>query len=202
MIFKDYTDTGRVYHIVGLNDLQKCLSNGINYDDKKTYENKYVRFHKYFDDYKVKEIPSWVMRHKAIYASLNFQEAHKWHSHTAILGISINEDRSWVCNENIANFLFEPFILQDIEGFSEAGEFIKANGSKVTEDYWNASTSFKENLYKRNDLKEGYDAEILIMHNIPPTDIECLMIISDHKVMSCGEWRKFLKSNNLNYKFC
>ncbi len=202
MLYNDYIATNRVYHVVSLNDLDKCLNEGIHFDDKGTYQSKYSRFHKYFDDNKIENIPDWVVRQKAIFASLNFKNNHKWHSHSALLSIKINENKSWICNENIANFLFEPFVLQETRGFSEAYGFIHDNGKKIVKDYWVNSTSFTENLKKRNDLKEGYDAEVLIMHDIPPSDIECLLIISDHRIMSCEEWKSFFRSRELNYKLC
>jgi len=65
---------------VSIVDLEKTLAEGIRFDDKKTYYYKYYNFHDYFDRYKTSDIPSWVLRKKAIFASMNFKENHSWHS--------------------------------------------------------------------------------------------------------------------------
>lgn len=195
MFFKDYEETKVVYHIVSLEELEKCLKEGINYNDKCTYNAKYKNFHQYFDMYKNDNIPQWVERKKAVFASLNFDNSHKWHSHTAILKLTIDESMCWICNENIANFLYEPIALMNMEGFYEAKEYIENNVERVVRDYWKNSCSFKENKIHRYDFNEGYDAEVLILHHIPAKNIECCKIISDHKMMNFSEWKEFFRNS-------
>lgn len=202
MIFKDYMDTGLVYHIVTITDLKSVLTKGLQYNDKATYQSKYCKFHQYFDDKKNSAIPPWVQRSRAIFSSMNFEEGHQWHSHSAILGLHIKEDLCWICNENIANFLYEPLMLQDTPGFEEAALFISRYGEKAAKDYWSCSLSFKENLIARNDKKAGYDAEVLILHDIPPEDIELLSIASDHRYMEVNKWKEAFHKNELNYSKC
>lgn len=202
IIFKDYTETKRIYHVVTLTDLKKTMDNGIRFDDKNTYKNKYFDFHSFIDKNKPVNIPDWVVRSKAIFGSLNFKSEHLWHSHSAILGIKIDETRCWVCNENIANFLYEPLILKDIKSFEDASGFIERNGKRIAQDYWTSSCSFSQNLIERRDRKRGYDAELLVLHDIPPEDIEILYIVSDHKYMEVKAWRDFFKKNNLIYSNC
>lgn len=191
MKLADCAGQGYAYHVVNIIDLKRTLAEGIRFDDKTTYDSKYYDFHSYFDYYKPKAIPDWVERKKAIFASICFDQGHKWHSHSAILRIKILEGRCWVCNENLANFIYEPFILRHMEGFDNAREYIEANGKALVEEYWRNSLSYKDNLVKRNHKKEGYDAEILVMHPIPPEYIECLYIVSDHRIMTYKEWQDF-----------
>lgn len=179
--------------MVNIIDLKKTLSEGLSFNDKKTYASKYYDFHSYFDSFKPPIIPAWVERKKAIFASLNFREEHVWHSHSAVLKLRINPVRCWICNENIANFIYEPFILQHLNGFDAAREYMLKNGRKVVEEYWSLSLSYNENLKKRYDKREGYDAEVLVLHDIPPEDAECLYIVSDHEIMSFDEWRDIFK---------
>lgn len=202
MIFKDYMDTGLVYHIVTITDLKTILTKGLQYNDKATYQSKYYKFHQYFDSKKTSSIPSWVERSKAIFASMNFEKEHQWHSHSAVLGLHIKEELCWVCSENIANSLYEPLILQGTPGFEEAALFVKRQGPQIVEDYWNSSLSFKENLKVRNDKKAGYDAEVLILHDIPPEDIELLYIASDHRYMEANKWKEVFRNNELDYTTC
>ncbi|OGO77658.1 MAG: hypothetical protein A2Y23_11935 [Clostridiales bacterium GWB2_37_7] len=202
MLFRDYTATKVVYHVVTITDLEKTLKNGIRFHDKATYKSKYHEFHSFFDERKPDRLPDWVMRSKSVFASLNFKNDHIWHSHSAVLSIKIKEDLCWVCNENIANFLYEPLMLGHVEGFDSAKEFIIKKGSRVAEDYWNCSLSFIENLKQRKDKKAGYDAEVLIMHDILPKDIELLFIASDHRCMEANKWKDFFQSNQLNYTNC
>lgn len=187
--FKDFAQEGYVYHVVNIIDLKKALNEGLGFDDKKTYISKYYDFHSYFDSFKPPSVPGWVERKKAIFASLNFKEGHTWHSHSAVLKVKIDPERCWICNENIANYIYEPFILQHINGFTAAREYISKNGRKVVEEYWAVSLSYMENLNIRHDKREGYDAEVLILHDIPPRDIQCLYIMSDHEVMSFDDWK-------------
>ncbi|MGE5630865.1 MAG: hypothetical protein ACM3TR_07180 [Caulobacteraceae bacterium] len=196
IIFQDFAGEGYVYHIVNIIDLKKTMSEGIRYDDKKTYASKYYDFHSYLDSYKPLGIPEWVERKKAIFTSFNFKNNHTWHSHSAVLRVRIEKSRCWVCNENIANFIYEPFILQHMAEFGSAGSYISGNGLKIVQEYWNTSLSYIENLEKRYDKREGYDAEILVLHDIPPQNIECLYIISDHKMMTFKEWQDVFKPEN------
>lgn len=188
MTFEDFSVTGALYHVVSIIDLEKTLAEGIHFDDKITYFDKYYDFHNYFDKYRTDNIPYWVVRKKAIFASMNFKEDHNWHSHTALLKVKVDTKKCWVCNENKANILFEPFILQNIKGFEEAKKFIEEKGAKMVEEYWLDSLSMDENMRVRRDKEKGYDAEVLIFHDIPPEDIECLFIISDHSIMSPDKW--------------
>lgn len=194
--FEDLSQQRYLYHVVSIIDLEKTLNEGISFDDKKTYTTKYYDFHFFFDKFRPSHIPAWVERRKAIFASLYFKENHGWHSHTAVLRVKIKPDRCWVCNENIANFIYEPFILRHLNGFDAADEYIKKNGRKIVEEYWNTSISYLEHMERRYDKKEGYDAEVLILHDIPPEDIDCLYIVSDHEVMSVEDWKNAFNVNN------
>jgi hypothetical protein len=200
MTFKDYAEKGYVYHVVNIVDLKRTLQEGIRYDGKNTYTSKYNEFHSFFDRYRTGGIPDWVERRKAIFASICFKEGHKWHSHSAILRIKILKNRCWVCNENLANFIYEPFILQHMGGFDRTMEYMRINGKAFAEGYWDNSLSYNDNLSKRYDKKEGYDAEVLIMHPIPPQNIECLYIVSDHRVMSYQDWKEYFISGSLYTK--
>ena len=193
MTFIDCAEQGYVYHVVNIIDLERALQQGIRFDDKNTYMSKYIDFHSYFDLFKPRSIPEWVERKKAIFASIRFKDGHTWHSHSAILSIKIEKDRCWVCNENMANFIYEPFILQNLDGFADTQECLRINGKAFVEEYWNNSLSYNDNLEKRYDKREGYDAEILIMHPIPPENIQCLYIVSDHQMMSYKEWQEYFK---------
>ena len=194
MIFKDYNETKFVYHVASITDLNQILSKGIFYDDKSTYRDKYYNFHKYIDSFKPGNIPAWVIRSKAIFASLNFHEKHCWHSHSVVLGIKIDPDKCWIANENLANEVYEPFILKGVKGFSDAGKYLEICGEKNMNKYWETSLSFKENLKIRRDSDNTYDAEVMIFHSIYPEDIKPLYIVSDHRMMSIKEWKSlFIK---------
>ncbi len=190
MIFDNYINTKKVYHIISIIDLNQTLENGIKYDDKKTYKTKYYDFHDFIDKNKLPKIPDWVIRKRAIFASINFPESHKFHSHTAILGIKIDPLRCWVANENLANKIYEPFILQDVKDYSSCKNFIENRGKEIIERYWETSLSFHENLEKRYNEIKGYDAEILILHDVEPQDIEVMYIISDHNILTEDEWKR------------
>lgn len=193
-LFEDYTKTKRVYHIVALRDLNYTLKNGIRYNDKITYDTKYKGFHDYIDEFKNNNVPNWVIRKKSIFASLNFREEHYFHSHSAVLSIKIDEDRCWVANENLANEIYEPFVLKDTIGFEFCSNFLNKKGENILKDYWETSLSFKENLKLRNDLNfKDYDAEILICHSIPKEDISVLYICSDHNRLSIDEFKNHFK---------
>lgn len=191
MTLEDRFEMDCVYHVVCIVDLKKTLQEGIKYDDKNTYAGKYADFHNFFDLHKLGTIPDWVERRKAIFGSVGFKEGHNWHSHSAILRISIVRDRCWICNENLANFIYEPFMLQHMDGFERTKEYMRTKGKEFAEEYWRNSLSYNENLNKRYDKREGYDAEVLIMHSIPPQNIECLYIVSDHQIISYQDWKEY-----------
>ncbi|MFZ5966085.1 MAG: hypothetical protein ACOYVK_02750 [Bacillota bacterium] len=188
MFFPDYEQTGVVYHIVSIIDLEDVLSQGIRYNDKITYKSKYHKFHRMIDSLKTKHIPEWVIREKSIFASFNYPKDHKFHSHTAILAIKIDPDRCWVANENCANQVYEPFILERIDYFCQCSRYLEKEGKELLLKYWDTSLSFRENLLRRLDKKKGYDAEVLIQHDIPPENIQLLSIISDHRMMDVHSW--------------
>lgn len=191
-----------LYHVVTITDLDDTLKYGIRFNDKNTYESKYYNFHNFIDARRTKYVPEWVVRSNAIFASMNFKQSHIWHSHSALLSIRIQEDLCWVCNENIANFLYEPLMLREVSGFDTAKKFINKSGNKIAEDYWNCSLSFKDNLKFRLDKRAGYDAEVLVLHDILPKDIELLYIASDHKWLEVNKWEELFQSNDLSYPNC
>lgn len=191
MLFPDYTETNVVYHIISIVDLDKTLKNGIKYNDKKTYKIKYFGFHDYIDKHKTENVPHWVIRKNAIFGSLNFAKDHKFHSHTAILAVRIDPNRCWIANENLANHIFEPFILSKVDEYKKSSNYLKTEGCRILREYWETSLSFEENLINRCDLQKGYDAEVLIMHDIKPEDISVLYIVSDHSILTNEEWKKY-----------
>ena len=190
MFFDDYLKTGRVYHVAPVNDLGKILSNGIKNDDKITYEYKYYDFHCFIDNLKPEYIPSWVERKKAIFATKNYRKEPNFCSHSVVMALKIEPSKCWIANESRANQIYEPFILQEIESLKGAKEYMETKGKRSIEEYWQTSLSFEDNLKKRLDLKDGYDAEVLIFHNIEPKNIEILYIVSDHRIMEFDEWKK------------
>ena len=190
MYFDDYLKTGKVYHIAPINDLRKILCEGIKYNDKVTYEDKYYDFHNFIDDLKTPNIPSWVERKKAVFATMNYPEKPNFHSHTVIMALKIDPSKCWIANESKANEIYEPFILQEVDSLKGVKEYINTNGKKLIEEYWKTSLSFEENLNKRIDLKENYDAEVLILHSVKPEDIEVMYIVSDHQIMEFNKWKK------------
>ncbi|WP_425446377.1 hypothetical protein [Dethiothermospora halolimnae] len=193
MIFPDYKQTGILYHIAPITDLEKILEEGIAYDDKTTYLSKYLRFHKYIDSFKPDNVPTWVIRKKALFASMNFEDDHNFHSHSAILGIKIDRNRCWVADESLVNQVYEPFILKDIKMFSCSKNYLNKEGKNTLKKYWNTSLSFNENLEIRKDKENNYDAEVMIFHKIPPKDIEVISIVSDHKIMDKNQWIELFK---------
>lgn len=198
MFFLDYIETNRIYHIISIIDLDKALKYGIRYDDKRTYKSKYYKFHDYIDKYKNINIPDWVIRKKAIFGSLNFAKDHMFHSHTALLGIRVDPKRCWIANENLANQIYEPFILQSVDEYSKSKKYLESEGSRLLNKYWDTSCSFNENIKMRLDNQNGYDAEVLIFHDIKPSDIEVLYIISDHRMLTKEEWKKRFCKSNIN----
>jgi len=190
MYFPDYTQTGLVYHVVSLNDLAKVRSRGIRYDDKSTYQEKYRDFHVFLNGYRTDKIPGWVDRTKAIFASMNFRKDHAFHSHSMLLAFRIDPERCWIANENRANQLYEPFILQDVEGFQGAKDYLAGRGKGLIREYWDTSLSFADNLRLRRDRVKGYDAEVLVFHEIKPEDIHYIAVVSDHRIMTVEEWKR------------
>jgi hypothetical protein len=67
---------------------------------------------------------------------------------------------------------------------------LQSKGKEILKKYWQTSLSFKENMEKRYDMTEGYDSEVLILHDIKPKDIDILYIISDHSMLTEDQWRK------------
>ena len=192
MFFDDYTHTKVVYHITPLSKLKEILEKGIKLNE---YMNPdYCEFNRYFDRFKNDAIPKWVLREKAIYGSINFKSDHKWHSHSAILALKIDEQKCWIGNENLANILYEPYVLKDLNMFKSAEILIKTRGDEFPLNYWNNSLSFKQNLTARLDFTDNYDAEVLIMQDISPRDINVIKLISDHKLMDVKEWNTEFES--------
>lgn len=190
VLFSDYQKKGVIYHIISLTDLKKTLKEGITFDDKITYKTKYDGFHQFIDQKKPDWIPNWIIRSKTIFASMNYTKNHKFHSHSAILAIKINPKRCWIANENCANQIYEPYILQNIEGFQKCERYLNTKGRDLLTKYWETSLSFKDNLKVRMDQSDGYDAEVLVMHDIKPTDINVEYIVSDHRMLRVDEWKK------------
>lgn len=195
MFFDDYTKTGYVYHIAPITDLNEILKYGIKYDDKVTYKEKYLDFHQFIDECRTENIPEWVERKKAIFASMNYRDEPGFHSHTVILAVKIDPGKCWVANESRANQIYEPYILKDVKGFSTVENYINTKAREELNEYWNSSLSFEDNLKIRNDLNENYDAEVLIFHSIPPEDIKILFIVSDHRVLTLDQWLSIFTEN-------
>ncbi|TCO69859.1 hypothetical protein [Marinisporobacter balticus] len=190
MLFLDYGQTGVIYHIISLTDLKKTLRTGIVFDDKVTYKTKYDGFHQCIDKQKSDAVPNWVIRSRAIFASMNYPKTHKFHSHSAILSIKINPKKCWIANENCANEIYEPYILRNIKGFEACSHYLETKGKRLLKKYWETSLSFEENLKVRIDKKKGYDAEVLVNHSIKPEDIRIEYILSDHRILCVEEWKK------------
>jgi hypothetical protein len=190
MILEDYKKTGKIYHIVSLFDLKTALKKGIMYNDKITYDTKYKGFHDLFQTDKPEKVPEWVDRNKAIFASMNYEQNHCFHSNSAVLGIKIDPTLCWVANENLANILYAPFVLKKIKEFKGATNYIEERGSEIIKKYWSTSLSFEDNLVYRKDKKEGYNAEVLVMHDINPQDIEVESIFTGYEMMNPSEWQE------------
>lgn len=194
MFFKDYNDTKLIYHVSPITELKYIIENGLKLNQSS---GEYHEFNKYFDAFKPENIPEWVSREKAIYASMNYKKDHKWHSHSVILSVKIDENKCWVGNENLANILYEPFVLSRVPLFKNAKYLLASRGKEYAVNYWNHSLSFTDNLKKRLDKTEGYDAEVMIMHDIPPRDISIVKLISDNEILGLSEWDAvFLKLCN------
>lgn len=186
-----------IYHIANINDFKNILKYGIKYDDKASYKTKYLDFHEFINKHKSSSIPSWVIRQNAIFGSMNFNDEHKWHSHTVVLGIIIDEDYCWIANENLVNEIYEPFILRDNDQFEFMNDYVKDIGVNNIKEYWQTSLSFRENLLKRLDKNKSYDCEVLIFHEIKPEHITPLGIITDHKYIDYKELKNiYLKEGN------
>lgn len=190
MLFPDYTETGLVYHIINLNDLKEVAAEGIRYDHKSSYDERYIDFHAFLNQFRTPKIPLWVDRTKAIFASLNYSDNHIFHSHSMLLAFRVDPAKCWVANENRANEVYEPFVLQNTDGFSQASQYFKSRGRYIITEYWQTSLSFSDNLAQRRDRLDGYDAEVLIFHDIRPEDIHCIAIVSDHRIMTVEQWKR------------
>ena len=195
MFFSDYEDTKYIYHVAPITDLKEILENGIKYNDKSTYLSKYLDFHKYIDNHKKADIPDWVKREHAIYATMNYPKDHDWHSHSVILGLKISPERCWIANESLANKIYEPFILKDVEMFNCAKAYLDKNGEDMCNKYWETSLSFLDNLKLRKDRVEHYDEEVLIFHDIKPEDITPIYIVSDHEFTTVEGWIEYFSKN-------
>lgn len=194
MIFPHYNETKVVYHVVNINQLKIILDQGIEIEQRKDFSDaKYLNFNQFLDENRPLQIPEWVQREKALFASLNFKNNMHWHSHSALLAIRIQEERCWVANENIANKIYDPFILQDIKEFNHAQGFMEKFGEKEAKKYWENSFSFREYLQKSKDSMDNYDEEVMIFHEIPPADIKCLMVITDHNTFTPKRWQEYYK---------
>jgi hypothetical protein len=121
---------------------------------------------------------------------MNFPEDHIWHSHSMLLAIEIDPSRCWVANENRANQLYEPFILSKDQEFSKARRYLKTNGRRLLNEYWQTSLSFLNNLDERRDKQPGYDAEVMIFHPVDKSRIRYLAIVSDHRIMTVDQWKE------------
>lgn len=194
MLFPNYRETNMVYHIASITDLNKILEDGIKYDDKHSYMEKYYNFHSFIDDYRPEGIPSWVERKKAIFASLNYTKSHKWHSHTAIIGINVNPKKCWFANENLVNEFYEPFILSNIEKYRYLKNYIMTQGKSNVEEYWKTSMSLDKFITEKIDCGKNYDGEILIFHDIEPSDLRLMAIISDHKFIRTNKIKNVYKT--------
>lgn len=191
MLFEDYNKTHKIYHIISMYDLQSTLQKGISYNDKVTYNTKYKGFHSLIEKEKTKNIPDWVKRKKAIFASMNYDSSFVFHANNIILSLSIDPEQCWIANEDLANQIYAPFFMKDIEDYkNEAHIYLEGKGKTLLQTYWKTSLSFKDNLRHRCDLKEGYNAEVMIFHNISPEDIQIEYLISGHKLMKPEEWKK------------
>ncbi|MDI6601672.1 MAG: hypothetical protein QME46_07805 [Thermoanaerobacteraceae bacterium] len=193
MLFPDYNETHILYHVACISDLSNILKYGLRFSQRLSYSNKYLAFHKFMDRNRTSNVPIWVVRERALFASFNFRDDQIWHSHSAILSIKVNEDYCWVANENTANYLYEPFILKRIPGFASLSDFLYNKGKEIAKEYWRNSMCFKDYLLKRNTLDSNYDAEVLIMNDIKPMDIELLAIVTDHRIVTVDELNQTYK---------
>lgn len=189
-LFNDYENTKTIYHIISLYDLKSTLLKGIHYDDKVTYNTKYNGFHSTIQKEKTKNIPKWLKRDKAIFASMNYNKNNNFYADSVVLSIKINPEKCWVANENLVNKVYAPFILKEIDGYKKAEHFMKTKGKKLLKEYWETSLSFLDNLNYRFDLKEDYNAEVLILHSVLPKDIKVEYIIAGHTKVKPEEWKE------------
>ncbi|WDV46228.1 hypothetical protein PV797_00690 [Clostridiaceae bacterium M8S5] len=191
-MFKERLYENIVYHIAPIHDLDKILTKGIVFDDKITYEVKYKKFHEFIDNCKTDDVPEWVIRKKAIFASLELSNHSGWHSHSVILALKVDPKKCWIANENIANECYEPFILKNVKDFSKSENYIIETCKRKAKSYWSTSCSYEQNLSERHDMKCGYDCEVMVFHEIKPENIIPLAIVSDHKIMSIDQWKELL----------
>lgn len=183
MLFPSYKETKVLYHVVDIIHLNTILNNGIKSKERNKFsDEKYQEFNRYLDRNRLKKIPLWVQRQKAIFASLNFHKDTKWHSHSALLAIKIQEAKCWIANENLANEIYDPFVLQHINQFDHAKKFMEKYGEKKALKYWDHSYSFRDYFELGMDKKDSYDEEVMIFHEIYPEDLNCIMIVTDHNL--------------------
>lgn len=194
MFFPHYNETKVVYHVVNINQLKTILDQGIEIEKRKDFSDaKYLNFNKFLDENRPPKMPRWLRREKALFASLNFKNNMHWHSHSALLALSIQEERCWIANENLANEIYDPFILQHISDFDHAQDFMKEFGEIKAQNYWENSFPFQEYLKKNKNPIDNYDEEVMIFHDIQPQDIKCLMIVTDHHTFTPKEWQEHYK---------
>lgn len=189
MIFKDFLQTGYIYHLIDINEYGNIVKNGILLEEN-CINNKYKVLNDFLDEYKLNNIPNWVKRGTAIFGSMNYGCCHNFHSHSVLLGIRIDEERCWIANEKLANSIYEPLVLSHVDEFSFIKKYIENEGIQIAKKYWNSSLSFKENKTLRVDRDSDYDAEVLIFHNILPEAIIPLYIITDSKMYTIEEWKR------------
>lgn len=202
MLFEDYQKTYKIYHIIAMYDLQPTLQKGIRYDDKVTYNTKYKGFHSFIEKEKTTKIPDWVQRKKAIFASMNYDSSFVFHANNIILSLKINPKQCWIANEDLANQIYAPFFMKDVKDYkNEASIYLKGKGKELLQNYWKTSLSFQDNLHYRYDLKEGYNAEVMIFHNISPSDIEIEYIISGHHLIKPEDWKKKYCEKDTSYYY-
>ena len=92
-----------------------------------------------------------------------------------------------MANENRANQLYEPFILKDVEGFHGAKNHRRPGKASGTVLGKLAVLCRQSEAAK--DKEEGYDAEVMVFHEIRPEDIHYIAIVSDHRMMTVENGR-------------
>src|SRR5690554_6874960 len=191
LLFPHYNETKVLYHVVHIIHLKDILSKGIQLNERNLHsEDKYSKFNQFMDQYRTTNVPPWVLRERAFFASLNFSKDIHWHSHSALLAIKIQEEKCWIANENLANEIYDPFVLSDITDFDRAKTYLEGRAKDLAKNYWENSYALMDFLTL--DLKDikHYDEEVMIFHDIPPQDIRCLMIITDHKKFTPASWQR------------
>lgn len=191
VIFDDYDKTGKIYHIIAMYDLKSTLEKGIKYNDKVTYNTKYKGFHSLVESGRTEGIPDWVIRKKAIFASMNYEDSFAFHPNSIVLSCIIDPKKCWIANEDLANQIYAPFFMKDIEAYEEEAKvYLEGKGKALLRKYWDTSLSFEENLTQRLDRNENYNEEVMIFHDISPQNIEIEFLVSGHEILRPKEWKK------------